>query len=69
MLISTIVIIMIIAEQVITACEGPLQWEQWVLLSYHIYDMSIVSQSSSTCTEQSGLNMMHKINNYYKFIQ
>ena len=66
MLISIIVIIMIIAEQVLTAGEGPVQWEQWVILSYHIYDMSIISQYSST--EQSGLNMMHKINNYYEFI-
>lgn len=63
---SIIVIIMIIPEQVLTAGEGPVQWEQWVVLSYHIYDMSIVSQYSST--EQSGLNMMHKINNYYEFI-
>lgn len=45
MLISIIVIIMIIAEQVLTACEGPEQWEQWVILSYHIYDMSIVSHA------------------------
>ena len=33
-----------------------------MILSYHIYDMLIVSHSSST--EQFGLNMMHKINNY-----
>lgn len=67
MFISTIIIIMIIAEQVPTAGERPIQWEQWVILSYLIYDMSIVSKCSST--EQSGLNMMYRINNYDEFIE
>lgn len=58
---------MIIAEHVLTAGEGPVQWEQWVILSYHIYDMSIVLQSSST--ELYGLNMLHEIHNYNEFIQ
>lgn len=67
--ISIIVIVKIIAEQVFTAGEGPLQWEQWVILSnliYDIYNMSIVSQYSSI--EQSSLNMMNKINNCYELI-
>lgn len=67
MFISTIIIIMIIAEQVLTAGEGHVQWEQWVILSYLIYDMPIISKCSST--EQSGLNMMYRINNYDEFIQ
>lgn len=31
--------IMIIAEQVLTAGEGPKQWEQQVIRSYLFYDM------------------------------
>lgn len=67
MLISNIVIKMIIAEQLCRAGEGPIQREQWVIHSNHIYDMSIVSLYSSS--EQSCLNMMHKINKRYEFLQ
>lgn len=51
MQISTILIIIIISEQVLTAGKG----EQKVILSYPFYNL--VLQSSST--EQSGHNKMH----------
>ena len=37
---------MIIAEQVLTAGEGPVQWEQWVVLSFQIYSRSTVVLSN-----------------------
>lgn len=43
-IIKYISIIGIIAEQVLTAYERPVQWEQSVILSYLIYFMSSRSQ-------------------------